>query len=247
MQPPSAQATVITPGYFEALAVPLHQGRAFTWFDDARAKPVVVINERLARQYWPQGSPIGRSLIVRFAGPPVLCEIVGVVGDTRRELSQPAPAALYVPHAQSPTGSITFVIHTTRDAVALSPEIRAAISGLNRSIALTTVMTLEEVVESTTKSRRFNLQLIGFFAAASLLLATIGAYGVMAYATSERMKEISIRIALGGQARDVMRVVMADGLKLAVAGVAAGIAMAAIMSRLMNGMLYGITPLDAPT
>lgn len=246
-QPASAQASIITPGYFESLGIALQDGRRFTWFDDARAKPVVIVNERLARQYWPDRSPIGQRLIVRFAAAPVEREVVGVVADVRRELAKPAAAALYVPHAQSPTGSITFVAHTSRDASALLPHIKRTIAGANASIALTSVVTLDDVLQSTVGPRQFNLQLVGFFALASLMLATIGAYGVMTYATNARLKEIGIRIALGARPRDVVRAILIDGAKIAAAGVGVGLVMAAGMSRLVRGMLYGIAPLDPPT
>jgi putative ABC transport system permease protein len=246
-QPASAQASIITPGYFEALDIALRDGRRFSWFDDGRAKPVVIVNERLARQFWPDRSAIGQQIVVRFAGAPVNREIVGVVADVRRDLAKPAAQALYIPHAQSPTGSITFVAHTSRDASQLLTSIKKITAGVNGSIALTSVVTLEDVLQSTISPRQFNLQLVAFFALASLMLATIGAYGVMTYATNERLREIGIRMALGARPRDVVRAILADGARIAVAGVVVGLVMAAAMSRLLRGMLYGIPPLDPPT
>ena len=246
-QPVSAQASIITPGYFESLGIALQDGRSFTWSDDTRAKPVVIVNERLARQYWPDRSPIGQRLVIRFAAAPVEREVVGLVADVRRELAKPAGPSLYVPHAQSPTGSITFVAHTTRDAAQLLPSIKRTIAGVNGSIALTSVVTLDQVLESTLSARSFNLKLVGFLALTSLMLATIGAYGVMTYATNERLKEIGIRMALGARPRDVVRAILADGVKIAVAGVGVGLVMAIGMSRLVRGLLYGIAPLDPPT
>ena len=246
-QPASAQASIVTPGYIESLGIALRDGRAFTWFDDARANQVVIVNERLARQHWPDRSPIGQRLIVRFAGPPVAREVVGVVADVRRELARPAAPALYVPHAQSPTGSISFVAHTTRDTSQLLPQIKRTVAGVNASIAVTSVVTLDEVLRSTVSGRAFNLRLVGFFALAALMLATIGAYGVMAYATNQRLREIGIRIALGAKPRDVVRVILTDGAKITLAGVGAGLVLAVGMSRLVSGLLYGIAPLDIPS
>jgi len=246
-QPASAQASIITPGYFEALDIALREGRRFSWFDDGRTKPVVIVNERLARQVWPDRSAIGQQMVVRFAGAPVSREIVGVVADVRRDLAKPAAQALYIPHAQSPTGSITFVAHTSRDPTQLLSSIKRMIGGVNGSIAVTSVVTLDEVLQSTLNPRQFNLQLVAFFALASLMLATIGAYGVMTYATNERLKEIGIRMALGARPRDVVRTILADGARIAVAGVVVGLVLAAAMSRLVRGMLYGIAPLDPPT
>jgi putative ABC transport system permease protein len=246
-QSPSAQATIISPGYFEALGIAVREGRAFTWFDRSESKQVIVINERLARRHWPGRSPIGQTMLVRFAGPPVVREIVGVVSDARRRLAQEAPAALYIPHSQAPTGSVSFVAHTSGDAASLLPAIRGAIRDVNRSIALANVVTLDDLLQSTLSPRRFNLQLVGFFAIAALLLATIGTYGVIAYATHERLKEIGIRIALGGTSRHVVGVILGEGAWIAATGAVAGLLVSAAMSRLVRGMLYGITPLDGPT
>ena len=246
-QPVSAQTSIITPGYFESLGIAVHDGRRFAWSDDTRARPVAIVNQRLARQDWPDRSPIGQRIVVRFMAAPVEREIVGVVADVRRELAKPAAPSLYIPHAQSPTGSITFVAHTNRDASQLLPSIKRTITAVNGSIAVTSVVTLDQVLQSTVSARSFNLQLVGFFAIASLMLATIGAYGMMTYATNERLKEIGIRIALGARPRDVVRAILTDGVKIAVAGVSVGLVMALAMSRLVRGMLYGIAPLDPPT
>jgi putative ABC transport system permease protein len=246
-QAPSAQATIISPGYLESLGIAVREGRAFTWFDRAESAPVIVINERLARRYWPGRSPVGQKMVVRFTGPPVTREIVGVVSDAKRDLTRDAPPALYIPHGQAPTGSVSFVAHTSGDPASLLPAIKGAIRDANPSIARGNVVTLDAVLQSTLSPRRFNLQLVGFFAIAALLLATIGTYGVIAYATNERLKEIGIRIALGGTSRHVVGVVLADGARIAVAGAVAGLLVSVVMSRLVRGMLYGITSLDGPT
>lgn len=246
-QAPSAQATVITPGYLESLGIAVREGRTFTWFDRSDAAPVALINERLARRHWTGRSPIGEKIVVRFAGPPITREIVGVVADAKRDLATDAPAALYIPHAQAPTGSVSFVAHTSGDATVLLPAIKGAIHGVNRSIALANIVTLEGILRSTVGPRRFNLELVAFFAIAALLLATIGTYGVTAYATNERLKEIGIRIALGGTSRHVVGVILADGVRVASAGAVAGLLVSAAMSRFLRGMLFGITPLDGPT
>jgi putative ABC transport system permease protein len=246
-QAPSAQATIVTPGYLEALGIALREGRAFTLQDRAESRPVILVNERLARQYWPDRSPIGQTIAVRFLGPPVVREIVGVVSDARRRLGQDAPPALYIPHSQSPTGSVSFVAHTSADPASMLPAIRVAIGDINRAIALANIMTLDGVLQATVKPRRFNLQLVGFFALAALLLASIGTYGVMAYATNERLKEIGIRIALGGTPRQVVGLILAEGAWLAAVGAVVGLLVSGAMSQLVRGMLYGVTPLDAPT
>jgi predicted permease len=246
-QAPSAQATVISPGYLESLGIAVREGRAFTPFDRAESSPVVLINERLARRYWPGRSPIGRTMAVRFAGPWVTREIVGVVSDTKRFLAQDAPAALYIPHRQAPTGEVSFVAHASGDIAPLLPKFKGAIREFSRSTALGAFVTLDSVLQSTVSPRRFNLKLVGFFAIAALLLATIGTYGVIAYATNERLKEIGIRLALGGTPRHVVSFILADGARIAAAGTVAGLLVSAAMSQLVRGMLYGITPFDVPT
>jgi predicted permease len=246
-QTPSAQATIMSPGYLETLGITVREGRGFTSLDRAESKAVILVNERLAARYWPGRSPLGQSMVVRFAGPPTIREIVGVVGDARRRLAQDPPVALYIPHSQSPTGSVSFVAHTSGDPATMLPAIRGAIRDINRSIALANVVTLDGLLRSTVRPRRFNLQLVAFFASAALLLATIGTYGVIAYTTNERMKEIAIRMALGGTPRQVVGVILADGAWIAAAGAIAGLFVSSAMSRLVRGMLYGITPLDVQT
>ncbi|HKB14313.1 MAG TPA: ABC transporter permease [Vicinamibacterales bacterium] len=245
--PVAAQASIVTPGYVEALGIPLLSGRRFTWFDDSRANQVVIVNERLARQYFRDRSPLGQRLVVRFAAAPVAREIVGVVGDVRRDLARPAEPAIYVPHAQSPTGSVTFVAHTSRDAAQMLAQIKQTISSVNGSIAVASVVTVDELLRATVSERRFSLQLVGFFALASLLLATVGAYGVMAAVANQRLKEIAIRVALGARRVEVVRVIVADGLAMAVLGVGVGLVAAALATRFVRDLLYGIAPLDTPT
>jgi predicted permease len=243
----TAQGSIISPGYFEALGIALHEGRRFEWTDDSRSKQVVVVNERLARQYWPGRSPLGERISVRLAGSPVVREVVGVVADVRRELGQPIAPALYIPHAQSPTGSVAFVVHTNGDVLTLLPMMRREIASANASMAVSSLVTLDDLLQSRVSARTFNLGLVGFFAAAVLLLATVGAYGAMAYAVRQRRAEIVIRLALGAAPRHVIGVLLADGMKTAAAGVGVGLVLAIGMSRLARGLLYGIQPIDPPS
>jgi ABC-type antimicrobial peptide transport system permease subunit len=177
----------------------------------------------------------------------VVREVVGVVADVRRELGQPAAPALYIPHAQSPTGSVTFVAHTNGDAVTLLPMIRREIGAADPSMAVSSLVTLDDLLQSRLSARTFNLGLVGFFAAAALLLATVGAYGAMAYAVRQRRAEIVIRLALGAAPRHVIGVLLADGMKIAAAGIGVGLVLAIGMSRLARGLLYGIQPIDPPS
>ena len=245
-QAPSAQSTIVSPGYFESLGMPIRQGRTFSRDDAASARPVVIINERLARQYWPDQSPIGRSMLVRFAGPPVTREVVGIVADAKRTLAQEPPAALYIPHAQNPTGDLNFIVHTSQEPAAVVPLIKSAIQSVAPVTGLGSITTLDTLLDGTLSAPRFILMMVGFFAAAALLVGAIGTYGVIAYSTAERTKEIGIRLALGGGRRDVILAIMSDGLRIASIGVVAGLLLAASVSRLIADLLYGITPVDWP-
>jgi putative ABC transport system permease protein len=246
-QAPSAQSIVTSPGYFETLGIALRDGRTFTWFDGPKTKPVVIVNERLARQHWRDRSPIGHSIVVRFAGPPVAREIVGVVADAKRELAREAPPAFYIPHAQSPTGSLSFVVHTSQEPPMVVPAIKAAIRTAGPETALSSITTLDGLLDATLSPRRFILGLVGFFAGAALLVGAIGTYGVVACSTAERTKEIGIRMALGGSRGHVVRAVIGEGLRMAGVGVLAGVALAFGVSRFLADLLYGITPADWPT
>ncbi len=245
---PSARATVATPGYFESLGIALREGRLFARSDDAGTVPVALINQSMARRYWPGESPVGKKVTVRFAGPPVTREIVGVVADTRHEgLDDEPRPGLFVPHAQAPTGSITFTIRTAGDPTTLLPAVRRAIGEITRTIPLSSTATLDELLEASLKPRRFNLVLLACFALTALALAGVGIYGVMSQVTGERRQEIGIRLALGATSKDVLTLVMGQGNALALAGVALGIATATVLTRLLRGMLYGVAPLDPVT
>jgi putative ABC transport system permease protein len=206
----------------------------------------VIVNERLARQYWPDQSPIGRSMLVRFAGPPITREIIGIVADAKRNLAQEPPAALYIPHAQNPSGDLNFIVHTSQEPAAVVPLLKAAIQSVAPVTGLGSITTLDTLLDGTLSPPRFILMMVGFFAAAALLVGAIGTYGVIAYSTAERTKEIGIRLALGGGRRDVIVAIMGDGIRIASIGVIAGLLLAASVSRLIADMLYGITPVDWP-
>ncbi len=243
---PSIGAASASPGYFAALGIPLRSGRMFSPTDDMRAAPVALVNERMARHFWPGESPVGRRITVAFAGRPISREIVGVVGDVRREsLEQDPPMALFVPHAQSPTGSITFVLGTEGSAAAVAPAARAALNAMNPLLPIASTMTLDGLLETSLRPRRFSLLILGSFAVVALLLASIGVHGVMSALVGERMREMAVRLALGASRASIGRLILSSGARLAAIGVVAGAALAVGATRLLRGMLYGVPQLDA--
>ena len=242
---PSVGAAAASPGYFAALGIPLREGRMFTATDDGRAAPVALVNERMARHFWPNESPVGRRITVGYTGRPVTREIVGVVGNVRREsLEQEPPMALFIPHAQSPTGSITFVLRSAGSPGAIAPAVRAALAAMNPLLPIASTMTLDGLLEDSLRPRRFSLLILGTFAAVALLLATIGIHGVMSAHVGERMREMAVRLALGASRASVGQLILSSGARITAIGVAAGAVLAVAATRLVRGMLYGVPQLD---
>ncbi|MFN2566538.1 MAG: ABC transporter permease, partial [Gemmatimonadaceae bacterium] len=243
-QAESVHAAAVTSGYFAALRIPIRRGRHFATTDVTTAPPVAIVNEALARRHWPNESPLGKRIKVT-AGPSVLRTIVGVVADVRHGGLHEAPRpTVYVPHAQWGTGANAFVIRTRGDANAALAQVRAEFRSINPAMPLASTTTLEALLDDSLRERRFHLALLGAFAAVALLLAGLGVYGVMSHATTERTHEIGVRMALGARGRDVLGMVMRQGASLAVAGAIGGLLGAAAVTRLLRGMLFGVTPLD---
>lgn len=238
----------VTPDYLAALGVPLLRGRALTSFDQADAVPVVLINQTLARRHWPLEDPLGKKIAFDSFGRAMNCEIVGVVGDVRpRGLDQEPQPEIYLPYAQAPFGSATWLVRTAGDPLSLLPAVKEKIREVNPTQTFASIATLEQLLDHSTSRRRFNLFLLGSFAALALLLAGIGLYGLISYTTAQRTQEIGIRIALGAQGGDVLQLVIGQGMKLALAGVALGLVTSLGLTRLMASLLFGISATDTLT
>ena len=245
---PSAHITALTPGTFGALRMNLRRGRVFEWRDDTAAVQVAIVNEAMARRHWPGEDPIGQRIQLGFYGAPMEREVVGVVADTRQSaLDAPPEPTVYLPHAQAPSGAVTIVLRTIPEPRLLARELKRAVAEINPQIPVTGITTLDEVVADSLKARRFTMLLFGCFAVAALLLAVIGVYGVISHATAERSREFGVRIALGAQPADIIRMVVGQGLVSAAAGLAVGVLGAAALTSLLRGMLFGVTPFDAVT
>jgi len=246
---------VVSPGYFGAMRIPLVQGRGIEEADRIGAPGVAVVNRTLARQVWPDGDAVGqRILLGGGATDSVWRTIVGVVGDVRhRGLDAEPRPEIYLPHAQFPAGTGTalrtlrLVLRGEADPVQLTAGVRAAVAGLDPDLPLAEVQTMEEALGAWAAERRLTTVLVGGFAALALLLGAVGVYGVMAHVVVQRTREIGIRIALGAVPREILRLVLAQGAVLAGLGIAAGVAGAYLVTRLLEGLLFQVRPTDPLT
>jgi macrolide transport system ATP-binding/permease protein len=242
-------ANRIAPDYFRTLGIPILEGREFASEDRVGATQVAIVNEKLAKQLWPGESAIGKLLSVPFwhdPRPPV--QIIGVARNTKhRSLLEDMPLLVYLPELQVYDGRATLVARTSGDPATLIPAIRDEVAGLDKELSLYSVKTMSEQIDSTLWQQRTAAGLIGIFGLLALALAAIGIYGVIAHWVAQRTREIGIRMALGADARDVMRMILSQGLVLALTGVAAGLAGAFVLTRLMSSLLYGVSATDPIT
>lgn len=248
----------VSPGYFQVFRIPVKRGRAFTDRDDRQAPPAVIINEAMARQFWPKGDPladrlvIGRGVMKEFADEPDR-QIIGVVGDTRDNglNSEPGPR-MYVPQAQLPdlanalNVSLTpmaWVVRTRVDPGSLSRAIQDQIRQTT-GLPVSDVKTMDQIVSTSTSRQAFNMWVMSVFGGAALLLAAIGIYGLMAYLVEQRRQEIGIRLALGAQVPEVRRMVVVQGMALALVGVVVGVAASFGLAKLIASFLFGVSAWD---
>jgi putative ABC transport system permease protein len=242
---PMAQTRYISPDYFRAIGVPLRQGRFFSDGDREDGVPVVIISEAMARRFWPGQDPVGRRLTPSFHLKQGAREIVGVVGDVKASgLDADAAATMYLPYKQAPRPYMTFVARTASDPQNFIQPISKSIYTIDKEQAVRNVRTMEQVLADSVSGRRFNMTLLITFAALALVLATVGVYGVMNYSVTLRRRELGIRMALGAQAADVLRLILGQGLMLTLTGIGAGLVGAYGLTRLMANLLYGVTATD---
>ncbi|HEX6716130.1 MAG TPA: FtsX-like permease family protein, partial [Pyrinomonadaceae bacterium] len=242
---PMAQTRYITPDYFQTIGIPLRQGRFFDDHDRDNSVPVVIISEAMARRFFPGENPIGRRLTPSFHSQQGAREIVGVVGDVKTKgLDVDASAMMYLPYKQSPLPFVSFVVRTASNPESLIQPVSKAIYSIDKEQALTDVQTMEQVLRKSLSDRRFNMTLLLTFAGVALMLAAVGVYGVMNYTVTLRNRELGIRMALGADKMDVLRLVLGQGLTLTLIGVGAGLISAYALTRLMASLLYGVTATD---
>src|SRR5215813_4408790 len=242
---PMAQTRYISSDYFRAIGIPLRQGRFFSDYDRDKSVPVLIISEAMARRFWPGESPIGKRLTPSFHSEQGAREIVGVVGDVKTSgLDVDAAAMMYLPFKQAALPFMSFVVRTSSTPESLVQPVSKAIYSIDKEQALTDVQTMEQVLRKSLSDRRFNMTLLLTFAGVALMLAAVGVYGVMNYTVTLRRRELGIRMALGAETTDVLRLVLGQGLMLTLMGVGAGLISAYALTRLMASLLYGVTATD---
>ena len=243
----SSQVRPVTPGFFKALSIPQVAGRDFTDSDTVDAPPVAIVSEELVRQQFADGSPIGRRLRINLqhasGKDDVEWTIVGVVGNTRSTLDGPVRQTIFVPRTQRPGFGMTFFVRTAQEPSSLASAVTGTIRGMEPEAPIG-VSTLEEVVGNSIARPRAMSLLVGAFALVALVLAAVGVYGVMAYSVRQRTQEIGVRMALGASAPAVFRLVIGEALRLVVVGVGVGLVAAALLTRLLTRLLYGVGPFD---
>jgi putative ABC transport system permease protein len=249
-EPPPGQGIggryrVCSPRYFQALGMTLLAGRGFTDQDTADAPLVVIINETMARRFWPKEEPIGKR--IRFPGNPERnpwMQVVGVVRDVKHELNLAVTPEFYRPYAQDAWREMNLVARTRTEPMALAAAIRSQVLALDNDQPVFRIRTLEQVRSESVLFQRFSVVILGLFGTLALILVAAGIYGVMSYSVAQRAHEIGIRLALGAQARDVLRLVVGQGLGLTSIGVAIGVAAAFGLTRLMERLLFEVSATD---
>jgi putative ABC transport system permease protein len=256
----SAGWRVISPDYFRTLGLRLLRGRFLEEADQQQAKPVAVINETLARAHWPDEDPLGRRIRLLNRPPgsatTAFLTVVGVVADVKNESLTEAPRQeVYVPLRQREAAidgmgfarQMALAVRTTGEPLELAKTIRQEVGGIDPSVPVASVRTMEQILATVTVQPRFNMILLGIFAAVALAMASVGIYGVLSYAVTQRTHEIGIRLALGARQRDVLKMVVGQGMGLALTGMVIGVAASLALTRLMAGLLYGVSATDPVT
>jgi putative ABC transport system permease protein len=250
--PPQDQRPVglirrVDAGYFRAIGIPLVTGRGFTAADTAQAPGVVIVNQMVARRFWPNGNPIGGRLVIDFDGAKPY-EVVGVVGDVKPDrMDTEEWPTIYRPFAQRTTINMVLVARTAGPPMALAPTVERAIHQLDPAQAVADVRPMDAVMDLALAEARFQTVVLGVFALVAFVLSAVGIYGLISYDVTERTRELGIRMALGAEAPHIVRLVVGQGARLAGCGIAAGLAASFGLTRLMAGMLYGVRPADGYT
>ena len=245
---PIADIAVVDANYFRTMEVPLIAGRNFTLLDTYRTKPVAVIDQTLSRRYWAGRDPLGQEIKFGFGRGLQGLTIVGVVGDIKSDgFEAPSVPHIYVALGQfAPVNAVVF-LRGRGEEERLGEAVRHEVETIDPNVPVHSVSSMDQIIARSMADRRFGLELLGVFAAVALLLAAIGIYGVMSYSFIQRMHEIGVRIALGAQRLDILRMVLGEGMRIVVIGLASGLAGAAIVTRIFRSMLFGVGPADPMT
>jgi putative ABC transport system permease protein len=242
-----------SPGYFRAMAIPLRAGRYFDDRDASGAPPVVIVNETLARRFWPSEDPVGKRLGFGLSHQPAApgqpepswLTVVGVVGDVRHtSLAQPPEAELFTAYTQTPGPSMQLAIRASAEPTRIAPLLRKAVAALDKDLPVSRIAGMQQIVADSLADRRLSMRLLGSFAALAVILAAVGIYGLISYSVTRRTHEIGVRLALGAARGHVLRLIVLQGLTPALAGLAIGLAAALLLTRVMRTLLYGVTATD---
>jgi predicted permease len=251
-----AQWRMISPGYFRVMGIPVLRGRTFTHHDTAEAEPVVIINQALARRYFPDEDPVGQAFAATSPEEPPT-RIVGVVGDISEvTLDRPPYPTVFAPAAQAPDGVTAFVaqvmptcwvVRTSGDPLGYAKAVQGEILAVDPEQPVSSVRTMGQIMSTSIARRQFNTLLLTLFAGLALLLAVVGIYGVMSYSVAQRTREIGVRMALGAARKETLRLILGQGMRLAVIGVVIGILGAFGLTRFLASMLFEIGATDPKT
>jgi putative ABC transport system permease protein len=237
----------VSADYFRAMGIPIIQGRAFTEHDDANAPKVVILNQTMAHEFFPNENPIGRRMVMG-QGPNALATVVGVVGDVRnRGLGAQAQAAFFVPFSQGPDSTMEVALLTVVEPTSMATVVRNAVAAIDAEQPVFDISTMDERLAASVAPRRFTLLLLASFALLAMLLAGVGIYGVVSYAVVQRTHEVGVRMALGAQRGDVLKLIVAQGMVLLLIGVGVGLIGAFLLTRFLAALLYGVRPTDSAT
>ena len=241
---PNADHRVVSPKYFELMGIPIVRGRAFTAYDRADAPAVAIINETTARRYWPNEDPIGKRLAFGYYQWR-WCEIVGVVKDIKHYgLDRPSEPEMYFPQVQEPSPFMVLDVRAASDPKQLAAAVQNQIWAVDNDQPVSNIRTMDQLFSASLSERRFQMVLLGIFGILALILAAVGIFGVMAYSVSRRTQEIGLRIALGAKAGDVLKLILGQGLKWSVLGVAIGLILALALSRVLSSLLFQVRATD---
>jgi predicted permease len=238
---------IVTADYFKTMGIPIKQGRTFTTQEIAQGAPVVLVDEQLARKFWPEGDAVGKHIKYDSATP---VEIIGIAGDVRNYGNETlGRIKIYTPLGRSPLPRVTLAVRSTAgiDPLTVVAAIKNEVQAINPNVPVDEVATLESRLARHIAPRRFNTWLVGLFAVIALLLASIGIYGVMSYTVTQRTREFGIRMALGAQQRDVLRLMLKQSMRLTLAGLVLGVFTSLILTRWLQSQLFGISATDPLT
>jgi putative ABC transport system permease protein len=233
----------VSAGYFETARTPLLAGRVFSDQDTAAGQPAAIVNETIAKRYWPSQNPVGKH--IANSRDMIQREVVGVVADVKfNTLSTASSEEMYLPMAQVPWPQMTLVVRSQGDSRSLVAAVRAKVAELDPNLPVSGILTMQDVVANSIAQPRLVMQFVGLFAGFALLLAAVGIYGVMSYSVTQRKQEVGIRVAMGATPSDILRLIVGGGMKLTLIGVAVGVMASLLLTRLLSSLLFGVHAID---